>query len=240
MGQLTALQLMQIQGTINNVAAGAAAGSFAGRFGFDKSHSQSNRHVKDVAELTASSSHAQAIDLHASDTSTINVYAGGLAWLRPTRIPRVAAGISVATNTINTATKTRIDNSKITSGGGVDVTANSAPSITAWTIGVAVAEGKEGSGLKGTDAGAGSGNEVVSTTEAYIVGCDGVRGVYANGGPITISATDDSNILAVAGALALSGLFEVLRTRSQGSPSPITKSTTPCIRARSFGSSSKR
>jgi hypothetical protein len=120
-------------------------------------------------------------------------------------------GVAVSLNEIGVEAgyfvKAYVDNSKVTSAGDIEVTADSKPSITAWTIGFAMADGKGGGGFKFSGAGSVSLNTIHNTTEAYILDSHEAGGIFANGGAITLSATDDSEILAIAGALATAGLI---------------------------------
>ncbi|MBS0263399.1 MAG: hypothetical protein JSS02_15765, partial [Planctomycetes bacterium] len=198
-------------GKITNITvAGAVAGSFAlgGAISINRIRNASQAYITDATDIATSLKVTPSVNIKAEDQSTIFALAGGVGLAIPkSGKSGVAAGVSIAINQTHTDTAAYIENSKVTSAGSIDLTAHSTPKITAWTIGVAVADGGGGQGLKGSGAGAGSGNTIDCTTEAYILNCGGARGVFANGGGVTLSATDDSTIMAIAGALAVAGLF---------------------------------
>ncbi|MCS7045434.1 MAG: pre-peptidase C-terminal domain-containing protein, partial [Gemmataceae bacterium] len=117
----------------------------------------------------------------------------------------LAAGVSVAVNEISNTITAYVDNSKITAAGDVLIKANAESDIQAITVGVALAVTAGTGGLAGSGAGAGSGNTIKNTIHAYIANSQGAsnQGVYA-GRALTVSAVDDTKIIAGAGALGFS------------------------------------
>ncbi|MDB5856869.1 MAG: Hemolysin-type calcium-binding region, partial [Ramlibacter sp.] len=154
------------------------------------------------------------ITLSATDDSDITADAGGVAIAISAATGGGASGsgsigAAVATNTINTATTAAIDGSSATAARNVSLTATSTTDIDALAFGAAVAgSGSTGSGLTGAFAGAGAGtsNKIDARVSAYIKDAsssDGTRKVQATAGTVTLSATDDSTIIADAGGFAV-------------------------------------
>jgi len=162
--------------------------------------------ISNAAGVTATSASATAVQVRVDDTSTIKTAAGGIG----IAVPKgsgvgVAAGVAVAINAVTTVTTASIVNTKLSSTGGIVLTAASSPTIQALSIGVAVAAGS-GSGAKFGAAGAGSANTIDSTTAAFLK--DSLtREITAGSAGISLTATDTSKITAAAGAMALAGSF---------------------------------
>ena len=200
-------------GRITNVTvagAGAtgqgAAFALGGSVSVNRIRNTSEAVISNAAGVTTTGATATSLQVRADDTSKIWAMAGGVG----VAIPQgggvgVAAGVAVAKNEITSRTTASTVNSKITSSGGIAITADSVPTIFALSIGIGVAAGA-GTGAALGGAGAGSGNLIDCTTEAFITGSL-TRDVVANGGGVFISATDKSKILGVAGALAFAGQF---------------------------------
>ena len=111
-------------------------------------------------------------------------------------------GAAIAINQVTNHSKAFVDHSTVTAVGGVTLSAVENASITALTIGGAVAAGANTGGGNATGvalAGAGSGNTVKNDTEAYVLG----GSVTASAGPITITATDTSTITANGGGVGI-------------------------------------
>jgi len=200
-------------GRITNVTvagAGAtgqgAAFALGGSVSVNRIRNTSEAVISNAAGVTTTGATETSLQVRADDTSKIWAMAGGVG----VAIPQgggaaVAAGVAVAKNEITSRTTASTVNSKITSGGGIAITADSVPTIFALSIGIGVAAGS-GFGAALGAAGAGSNNLIDCTTEAFISGSL-ARDVVASGGGVVISATDKSKILGVAGSLALAGQF---------------------------------
>nr|WP_293778378.1 DUF4347 domain-containing protein [uncultured Oxalicibacterium sp.] len=200
-------------GQINNITvAGAAAGTFAlgGSVSINRIRNTSEAYVLNAASVTTTGTAADSISLHAKDTSTIRVLAGGIGLaIAKEGGAGIAAGVSVASNVVENKVGTYIDNAKVTSAGGIKLDAREQADIEALTIGVAVGVSTGGGGFAGSGAGAGSGNTVKNTVSSVIrnsLAADS-KGVAANGGALSITAADEATILAGAGSLAFSGSF---------------------------------
>ena len=155
-------------GEINNITvAGAAAGNFAlgGSVSINFIRNVADAHVDNVAGLTTTSG---GLRLAASDTSTVNVLAGGIGIAVSKDPVAIAAGVSVAENRIENTIKAFANNALISTVGDVEITAESLPTLRALTIGVAVAVQAGSGGFGGSGAGAGSGNQIKNTIAAYI------------------------------------------------------------------------
>ena len=148
------------------------------------------------------------ISLSATDDSAIHAYAGGIAVAlgdsfgdqkKPSTSAAVTLGLAIAINHIDNDVYATIDDSKVNSGGIVELKATSTPTIYALTIGgsLSVAVGEQ-TGLAFGGAGAGSGNTIQNTIEAAM----NESTVTAAGG-VTLAATDSSQIMADAGGFAL-------------------------------------
>ncbi len=129
----------------------------------------------------------------------------------------IAIGVSAASNSITDTVEANINSSMVSSGGGVTLTASTQPpvgeshSIFAVTVagGVAVGVGED-AGLAFALAGAGSSNTIDNTVTASITnstgaGANGTQlGVSTqNGGAVSLSATDNSDILADGGGTSV-------------------------------------
>ncbi len=201
------------QGQINNITvAGAAAGTFAlgGAVSINKIRNTSDAHITGSTSVATTGTGATSVQVRAEDTSKIQVLAGGIGIAIATQTPvSIAAGVSVASNEIDNTIQSYIDNSKVTSAGGVSMAATSTPTIKALTIGVAIGATTGGGGFSGTGAGAGSGNTIQNTIDVHITNSLSTnnKGVFANGGALHLTATDTPTILAGAGGFGFAGAF---------------------------------
>ena len=149
----------------------------------------------------------------ASDTSAIFAIAGsaafGIRYGGSGGSGNVSIGAAVAINTIDNSVKAQVVNvPTFTTPGGLTMSATEAAGIEAITIGVAgtVTSGS-GGGVAFAGAGSGSGNTITTDTEATITASTVDATGSGSGGPVSLTATDNSSILAIAGALGLSGKF---------------------------------
>ena len=222
----------------NVTLAGAGAGSLAlgGSVTVNTVRIETLATIANVSSVTttngAESLRVRADDLADGDAkSKIWAFAGGIGIVIPkAKGSGLGLGIAAAENLITTDTRATVVNTRLVSAGGIVVTATASPDIRAWTIGVAAADGPSNGG-KFAGAGAGSGNEIRSTTEAFIQDASGTNGITANGGGITVSADDTSNILAVAGTLAVAGLFGGGSTSGSLGVSVTRNEITPTVNA---------
>ena len=115
-----------------------------------------------------------------------------------------AIGLSVAENAINNQVTANIDGGTINTLSGVTASAVENATITAITVGGALAIGVgQSAGVAVAAGGAGSGNRISNTVEAAVTGASTIT---SSGGGVSLTAEDDSHITAVSvgAALALS------------------------------------
>ncbi len=143
--------------------------------------------------------------MSASDSSTIQVFAGGFALSVAGGDGGGVAlsfGASVAINNIGNTIEALVTDANVSGTGGVKVSATEAAQIEALTIAgsFSIATGDGGAaGFAG--AGAGSGNTIANTTSAKIV--DGSLVTSGPGGLVQVTASDTSGITANAGSVAV-------------------------------------
>ena len=208
-GTLTieALSESEIEAYTVGVAAAADSGKFAG------AGSVSVNMIKNTTEAaiengsTVTTLGVGSVTLTATDTSKITADGGGVgigvASGGQKSGTSFAIGISVAINDIENNIHALIDESTVTSGGNVALTAASTPTIQALTIGGAVAVGSSNqkSGFAFSGAGAGSGNTIKNTIEAAIK--NGSTVTTTGTGAVMLTATDASSITADAGGVGI-------------------------------------
>ncbi|MEO6651268.1 MAG: hypothetical protein ABIP17_01255, partial [Ilumatobacteraceae bacterium] len=148
--------------------------------------------------------------IRATDSSDIFAISGGLSLAIAEggkgKATAVAFGVAIAVNTITTDTDALVEDSTLTwvtnTTGSLLVEATSTGSIQAFTVagafGAAIAK-QQGSGVAATGAGSGSVNRIDADTTAIIR-----RSTVTAAGSVTVHAANDSNIVAGAGAVALS------------------------------------
>ncbi|MBM4068701.1 MAG: hypothetical protein FJ271_07120 [Planctomycetes bacterium] len=156
---------------------------------------------------TIRSGHAQAVTLTATDSSTINGDAGGLSLgFNGGQDGGVAGALGAAAvvNNVSNITTASSHGATVISDGAVNATASSDTArIFAVTVGVQGALGIGGQGnFSFAGSGSGSGNRITNTIEASVSG--GASVTSNNGLEVTLSATDNSTIVAGAGALGVS------------------------------------
>ena len=173
----------------------------------DPEDHQADAHVSGSTNVATTGTTAPGVQIQSTDTSTIAALAGGVGIARRRNRgcgswPRVSPWPPTRSTTPSTPT---LPASKVTSAASdVELSATSSPEIKALTIGVAVGATGGAGGIAGSGAGSGSGNTIGSTTEAYITSSGGASlGVTANGGAVTLTATDNPTILSSAGSLAV-------------------------------------
>jgi hypothetical protein len=150
------------------------------------------------------------ITILAQDESTIIANAGGIsAAVGAGGAAGVGAslGVAFARNDIQNTVRARVHFATINTDGDIDLTAEEKATITALTVGgaVAVGAGGSGAGVGAAVAGADSKNTIRNTVEATITGGSTIRpGASATNKPdITLTALDDSTITANGGGVGV-------------------------------------
>ncbi len=163
--------------------------------------------IDTTAEIVGGSATAAGGDVAvgAADMSTINAAVGAAAISVAAGQgggTAAAIGAAIAVNEISGDIAARIDGADVAASGGVTVSAASEADIFALTVSAAAGGGGgQSGGLAITGAGAGSGNIITGDTTAEIVGG---ADVDANGGDLSVTASNASEIIAAAGAVGLS------------------------------------
>ena len=112
-----------------------------------------------------------------------------------------AIGISAATNLVQKTVEAYVSGGKVTAATGVTLSATEMATITALTIGGAIAAGVGGgAGVGVGGAGAGSANTVKDTVEAVITNGSTV---LTTGGNVGLTATDTAMITANGGGVGI-------------------------------------
>ena len=145
------------------------------------------------------------VTLTATDTTEIEANAGGfaLALSKSTsgQAASLAVGGSFAVNKIDSTVNADIDDSDLTSGGDVKLTATGAATISALTLAGAASAGLgSGTGMSFSGAGAGAVNKTRTNTRARIR--NGARAT-ANSGSVKVTAKDRSTIKSDGGSVGL-------------------------------------
>ncbi len=147
---------------------------------------------------------AGSVKLSATDTSTILAHAGGLGVAAGGASEFAIAatvGISEATNMVDNQVLAFIDGSIATASSRVSLSATETATIEALTLGGAIGGGATGGvGVEIGGAGAGSGNTIGDTVEAYIQ--DGST-VSSMTGDIALEASNKPSITANAGGIGI-------------------------------------
>ena len=198
----------------------AAAGGEGGGLSFAGAGSGSGNTVGNTVEAaikdgsTVTSADLGAVNVTATDESKITAAAGsvalGLAGGQAGGIGLVV-GLSVASNQLGMpgtpdTVQAFIDNSNVTGAGGVNLTATTS-TAKIWVLTIAGSftdSGGEAGGVAFAGAGAGSGNSIQESVGAII---SGRSVVHTTSGAVSLSANDDSTIIADAGGISLAGAF---------------------------------
>ncbi|WP_165229868.1 hypothetical protein, partial [Aquisphaera insulae] len=215
--------------------AGTGSYNSSGRIGlFGAGAGSENVIYQDVLALieggSVVTSHQGDVSLSAIDNADITADAGGvtIGIGADTSNTTVTAGAALALNQITSSVVANIDQSTVTASGDVSLTASTAdkddPSKAGLTI-LATALGIAGSlstsqgfsddnrTINFAAAGSGAGNWIYSNVEATITGPRADQGATTSyptvvtGSDVTLSATDDASITAVAGSAVLSAAF---------------------------------
>ncbi|HEX5588659.1 MAG TPA: hypothetical protein VFX65_00020, partial [Candidatus Limnocylindrales bacterium] len=168
------------------------------------------------AEIVDSTVTATAVSVTAEDESDIQAIAGALAAIDVTSNANAKGlqkadstyvlGASIALNSITNVVRVRVSDSTVAaSSGGVVLLAKEKAKILAITVTAAGTLNKNDSdGFKGfafQGAGSGSGNSIETTVEALIEAHSSVSS--GAGAPVSVTATDDSDITADGGGAAI-------------------------------------
>jgi hypothetical protein len=146
-----------------------------------------------------------AVSLTANDSSMIDADGGGAAIVDDLTGGKkvgvaIAAGVSVAVNDETTTLASYLDNAQVGHGVDIGIAAENSSTINAVTVaGAAVFSDTSQVGLVFNGAGAGSGNNIQNTIQAYVLDCAGIQPQS-----LLLAATDDSQISATAVAVAMS------------------------------------
>ena len=146
-----------------------------------------------------------AMNLTANDSSLIDADGGGAAIADDLTGGKrvgvaIAAGVSVAVNDETTTVAADLDNAQVGHGVPISITAENSSTIDAVTVaGAAVFNNTTSVGLAFSGAGAGSGNNIQNTIQAFVEDSAGMEPQS-----VSLAAIDDSQITAKAIAIALS------------------------------------
>jgi hypothetical protein len=192
---------------IGGQVAGGSSVTVAGSVSLNTITTDTEAYLRDVNVTRVLGSNEFDVEgstsLDASDTSAILAIGGGLAitvTAGGSSPLALTIGVAGAGNTIDSTVKAFLDHSALVNEGNVEVTADSAPSISAYTFaGALTAQVSGGGGFSGTGAGAGSINDITSTVAAVIEGSSNVTA----GGSLGLTATDAPSITANAGGFGL-------------------------------------
>ncbi len=204
-------------GTIDLFSIGAAASGSVGSGGLNVALSGAGTGVENKIDntiqafinndSTVESKNSGAINLTATDSSTVVADAGGFAVavaIGSGYSGGVTAGVAIAENIINNTVRAYIDNSKVTVDGDLTLDATATSTIDNLTMAGAVSvAASESAALSASGAGTSTINEVTNTIEAYIEDDSDVE----SNSSISLNAEDDSTIesVAVGGSISISG-----------------------------------
>jgi hypothetical protein len=154
------------------------------------------------------SSTGGAIKLSATDATHISAIGGALAGAGAGGAgggAAVAIGVSAASNDVANTISAYVSNSTVSAAGNnIELSATSTSDIEALAIGGTLAgAGGAGGGVAVAAAGAGTGNTIANQVLAYVSVNSSLTTLAS--GAVKLTATDNSSIRAIAGALALSG-----------------------------------
>jgi hypothetical protein len=158
-------------------------------------------YISGGATLTPTISAGNDTAINASDQSVIVAVAGGLSiGVTESGGGGGSVGVSVAvTNTHNT-TQAFISGSVVNANGTVELDANSSSLIVSVSVAGSLGVVTGGGGVVGAGAGAVSVNSIDNTIESYI---SENSEITTETGSVLLTATDNSDIIAIGGALSL-------------------------------------
>ncbi|MBD2516808.1 DUF4347 domain-containing protein [Nostoc sp. FACHB-973] len=202
--QNASIQALTIGGALSASAGQqglAASGAGAG------SDNAVNKTIEAVIRNGADVEANGVVNLTATDTTNITADAGGVAVavsIGKDFSGALSVGASQSTNTISNTVKASIDNAKVEStADAINLTANSTAKIDALTIAGAISVAAGQTALSGSGAGTSSTNTIDNTIEASIQNNADVDA----SGAVSLTATDNSTIVADAGGVAVALAF---------------------------------
>jgi hypothetical protein len=215
---LTTIEALTIAGALTGVQTGGTgiSGSGAGAGSGNTVRNTGRARVRNGSTVTADGTVTVAATdaLSADEKSRIEADAGGVAIAlalasKSSTTVNVTFGVSVAINDIENTIESLVDDSTVTAGGDLALSAVSDIEIDALTIAGAlsgtVASQQGGLTVDIAGAGAGSGNTITNTVSATIE--NGSTVTTTGSGDVSLLATDDSTIGAIAGAVSLAASF---------------------------------
>ncbi len=213
--------------SIEAIAIGVGGSVSDKKFGVDGVGSGAGNQVTDSTEAYISDSTIQGpnnssgtptgtgtVSVTAEDEAHITAIAGAVSIdVAKKGGASVAVGASAAYNLIGTSANNDPvwalidDGSRVTAAGGVSLTATALPSISAYTLaGSGGGSGGDGASVGIFGAGAGSDNQIYTSVQAAIYKSSVTFTTSAGG--VNESATDSSDITAVAGGASIGGAFD--------------------------------
>ncbi len=181
-------RIVSIAGS-TGVSAGAGSSGGAGMVAVNIIKGSTEAYVRGSTITETSDSGIASLKIHARDDSRIHAIGGAVG------VGATGFGAAIGYNEINSNTRAYLNDTDVTLGDSVTVTADSVSEIASAVVGVAVGTG---TGIAG--AGSVGVNQITNTIEAYIAGGSSVTA----GGAVTVQATDRSQIVSVTGGAAVS------------------------------------
>jgi hypothetical protein len=207
------IKALTIGGAVAVGASGGGNGVGIGGAGAGSGNTVKNSVLAYIqANSTITTTASGDVLIQATDTSAITADGGGVGIAVGAASGNgvgVSLGVAFADNDIENTVKAYIDSSKVTSAGAVTLAASETATISALTIGGAVAVGAGGgNGVGVAVAGAGSSNTVKNDVEAYIKNSNdsvsaNIQGVTAQAGAVSLTATDTSTVTANGGGVGV-------------------------------------
>ena len=205
--------------SIEAIAIGVGVSVSNKKFGLDLVGSGAGNQVTDSTEAyiqgsSVTTTGTGSVSVTAEDEAHITAIAGAVSIAVATKGGASAAvGASAAYNLIGTSGTpdpvwALIDgNSTVNAAGGVSLTATALPSISAYTLAGSgdFSSGGDGASVGIAGAGAGSDNQIYTSVQAAIY--QGTVTFTTSTGGVNESATDSSDITAVAGGASIGGAF---------------------------------
>ncbi len=190
----------------------SAAGGEGGGIAFAGAGAGSGNTISNTTQAfisqgsTVTSGRGQDVEVMATDSSSITADGGGgtlaAAGGEGGGIA-IAIGAAVAINTITNTTKAYIDDSTVTSGGKVTLSATSTSQIYVVAVGVALSlSGGIAVGVSASGSGAWATNSINNTIETYIAYCSTVSAANTGADAVSLTALDNSLIHSRAYAVS--------------------------------------
>ena len=211
--QIFALAIGAAGSVTNSGSGNAIAGSLAGSASINQIGANTQARVRNGSRLTTRNGSGGSIEVNASDDSGIEAVAGAANLsIAVAQSTAVAAGLgfSLTINDITNDAKALVEDSDLSSDAGVAVSAESEADIDSLAFGISVGVAISGSAtaVSVNATGALSFNEIANTVEATVSNnLPTGTATLSAGGPVSVTASDDSTIdaIAVAAAASISG-----------------------------------